>query len=157
MPQARTRLRPFDVDDLAAVLPIEQELFSRDPPWSEDVFRSELARVPDTRWYVVAIEETSGEVVGYVGLMHSGHTGDTADVQTIAVTPARQRLGIGTLLMTALIAEARRRAAGTVTLDVRADNEPAQAMYRAFGFEEVRRRRRYYADGTDGVVMSLTL
>lgn len=156
------RLRPFETRDIDIVVPIEQELFPDDPPWSADTFASELAHVPATRWYVVAVDNAKDDaggdvVVGYAGLMHSGQVGDPADVQTIAVARQRQRRGIGSVLMRALLDEADRRRAAEVMLDVRADNVAAQAFYHGFGFTEVRRRRRYFGDGVDGVVMALRL
>lgn len=63
-------LRPMREPDLDTVVPLEQELFAGDPPWSAEQFRSELAGVPETRWYVVA--EDGGEVVGYAGLLLPG-------------------------------------------------------------------------------------
>lgn len=154
-----TTLRPLTAADLPAVLPIERELFSADPPWSENTFQSELSAVPATRWYIVAVEHASSgpKIVGYTGLMHIGGASEPADVQTIAVVPTRQRMRIGSKLMNALIAEAERRRAGSMMLDVRADNTPAIAFYETFGFEECARRRRYFADGTDGIVMSRPL
>ncbi|TDD72093.1 ribosomal-protein-alanine N-acetyltransferase [Jiangella aurantiaca] len=137
--------------DLDAVVPLEQELFAGDPPWSADQFRSELAGVPDTRWYVVA--EAGGVVVGYAGLQAPALPGDPADVMTIAVAPAHQRGGVGTLLMTALEAEARRRGAGELLLEVRADNVPAKTFYKRHGFERIAVRRRYYGGGRDGLVL----
>lgn len=148
-------LRPLTIDDIGVVLPIERELFAGDPPWSAETFRSELTRVPETRWFIAAV--AGGRLVGYAGLMHAGHRGEPADIQTIAVAPPYQRSGIGTLLMTELLEEARRRLASAVMLDVRADNSGAIAFYRRFEFIEQGRRRRYFGDGTDGVVMALTL
>lgn len=40
------------------------------------------------------------------------------------------------------------------TLEVRAGNAAAVALYRRLGFEEVGRRRRYYADGSDALLMT---
>ena len=85
-----------------ALLSLEEELFAGDPPWTAEQFQSELAGVPQTRWYVVA--EANGELAGYAGLMFSG---DTADIQTLAVAPAHQRRGIGTTLLFAVLDEAR--------------------------------------------------
>jgi ribosomal-protein-alanine N-acetyltransferase len=42
-------------------------------------------------------------------------------------------------------------------LEVSAANQAALALYEAAGFEEIDRRRRYYRDGTDAVVMRLRL
>ncbi len=42
-------------------------------------------------------------------------------------------------------------------LEVATDNAPALALYTAAGFVEVGRRRRYYAGGSDALVMRLVL
>jgi [ribosomal protein S18]-alanine N-acetyltransferase len=132
-------MRPADVD---ALVPLAQELFASDPPWSAAHFQSELRDVPETRWYVVA--EVDGQLAGYAGLMTAG---DTADVQTLAVAPAYQRRGIATALLEALTAEATRRGASTLLLEVRADNQAALALYARHGFEQISRRRGYYDAG----------
>ncbi|WP_232827217.1 ribosomal protein S18-alanine N-acetyltransferase [Jiangella endophytica] len=144
-------LRPMREQDLDVVVPLEQELFAGDPPWSAEQFRSELSGVPETRWYVVA--EAGDEVVGYAGLQVPVLAGDPADVMTIAVAPAHQRGGVGTVLMTAMEAEARRRGAVELLLDVRADNEPAKTFYARHGFERIAVRRKYYGGGRDGLVL----
>jgi ribosomal-protein-alanine N-acetyltransferase len=136
--------------DVESVLPLERELFGGDPPWTAEQFWSELAHVPDTRWYVAA--EDGGDLVGYAGLRASG-PGDPADVQTIAVAPGHQRRGVGTMLMAALIDEAGRRATGDLLLEVRADNAAALEFYARHGFEQIAVRRRYYRDGADGLVL----
>jgi ribosomal-protein-alanine N-acetyltransferase len=144
------RLRPMLESDVEKLVPIEAELFAGDPPWSAKQFRSELAGVPETRWYTVA-EDESGELAGYAGLRE---VDGTADIQTIAVVPDHQRHGLGTSLLDALIDEARRRRAREVLLDVRADNEPAIALYERHGFERIARRRRYFGAGRiDGLVL----
>ncbi len=139
-------MRRRDVED---VLPLAQALFAGDPPWTEEQFRSELAGVPASRWYVIA--EDSGDLAGYAGLRLSG---DTADVQTLAVAPAWQRRGIGTVLLAALLDEARRRGAHEAMLEVRADNEAALALYERQGFEQLAVRRGYYDAGrVDALVL----
>ncbi|WP_324278452.1 GNAT family N-acetyltransferase [Blastococcus brunescens] len=61
--------------------------------------------------------------------------------------------GIGSLLLDELLAEADRRSP-VVLLEVRADNETAQHLYRRRGFVEIGRRRGYYqSSGADAVVM----
>jgi ribosomal-protein-alanine N-acetyltransferase len=53
-----------------------------------------------------------------------------------------------------LLAEAVRRGAREAFLEVRVDNEPARALYRSEGFDEVGRRRGYYDGGrVDAVTM----
>ncbi|MBO3747121.1 ribosomal protein S18-alanine N-acetyltransferase [Streptosporangiaceae bacterium NEAU-GS5] len=134
-------------EDLSAVMALERATFPADA-WTEGMMRGELRDQPRTRHYVVAVAD--GEIVGYAGLAAAG---DQADVQTIAVLAEHRRSGIGTLLLESLLAEAVRRGASAVFLEVRADNPAAQAMYAKFGFERIGVRRAYYEDGTDAVTM----
>lgn len=152
------RLRPMRWWDIDAILPIEAELFAGDPPWTAELFWSELAGVPGTRWYVVA--EHDAEIAGYAGLMLTpgvlavGAAVDSADIQTLAVAPAHQGRGLGTTLLSALLGEAAGRGAREVLLEVRADNAPALALYGRHGFERLSRRRGYYDGGrVDGWVL----
>ncbi|SDF89230.1 [SSU ribosomal protein S18P]-alanine acetyltransferase [Blastococcus aurantiacus] len=142
-------LRPMRPADLAAVMELEEELFAPDT-WTAAMYREELA-LTDTRHYLVA--EDGGTVVGYAGLIAYD---DEAHVATIGVTGSRQGEGTGALLLDALLAEADRRSP-VVLLEVRADNEHAQELYRRRGFTEIGRRRGYYQpSGTDAVVMRRT-
>jgi [ribosomal protein S18]-alanine N-acetyltransferase len=144
-------LRQMTVDDLPAVMKIERETFPADA-WSEGMLRGELNDQPRTRYYVVALVDD--EIVGYAGLFAAG---DQADVQTIAVLADRQRTGIGSAMLTELLAEAVRRGAQSIFLEVRADNPGAQAVYGGFGFERIGVRRGYYEDGTDAIMMKKDL
>ena len=143
-------LREMTLDDLPAVMVLEEELFAPDT-WTRAMYRDELAQ-RDTRHYLVAEDDAQGEraIVGYAGLIAYD---DEAHVATIGVTTAAQGKGIGSLLLDALLAEADRRSP-VVLLEVRADNEVAQGLYRRRGFAEIGRRRGYYQpSGTDAVVM----
>jgi ribosomal-protein-alanine N-acetyltransferase len=133
--------------DIPACHALEQQLFTADP-WSQPLFWSELAGVPETRHYVVATEDEL--VVGYAGLMA---VAGEADVQTVAVAADHQRAGLGAKLLTELVDEARRRGCRSVTLEVRADNDAARRLYARFGFKTLAVRSNYYGPGLDGVVM----
>ena len=145
-------VRPMRWWDLDWVVPLEQETFAADPPWTAAVFWSELAGVPSTRWYGVA-ENGDGRPVGYAGLRATGHPGEPADLLTIAVNPGARRSGAGSALLAVLLEEATTRHAGEMLLEVRQDNAAAIAFYRHHGFARLTVRRRYYADGADAVVM----
>lgn len=143
-------LRGMILEDVAAVHALEQRLFPVDA-WPLQMFVDELSQ-PETRSYLVA-EGTAG-IVGYAGLMCIE---PIADVQTIAVVPEAEGRGIGSTLLATLIAEARRRGAADVLLEVRADNPRAQQLYVRFGFEQIHVRARYYRDGVDALIMRLQL
>ncbi|GAA3136523.1 ribosomal protein S18-alanine N-acetyltransferase [Streptosporangium carneum] len=144
-------LRQMTMDDLPAVMKIERDTFPLDA-WSEGMLRGELDDQPRTRHYVVAL--VGEEIVGYAGLFAAG---DQADVQTIAVSETHRRAGIGGAMLAELLAEAVRRGAQSIFLEVRADNPEAQAVYDRFGFGRIGVRRRYYEDGTDAIMMKKDL
>ena len=54
--------------------------------------------------------------------------------------------GLGQALLYALLLLAQRRGLEWATLEVRASNQTAIALYQKFGFEQVGERRGYYPD-----------
>ena len=137
-----TRMRWWHVP---GVMELEDELFGAEA-WSAAAYWNELAETA-TRHYVVALARD--RVLGYAGLAVYG---DEAHVLTIGVATAAQGRGLGTALLRDLLAAAGHR---RVLLDVRADNEVAQRLYRRHGFVPVGRRRGYYQpSGMDAVVMA---
>ncbi|MDX6252589.1 MAG: [ribosomal protein S18]-alanine N-acetyltransferase [Kribbellaceae bacterium] len=115
--------------------------------WAEPSWQAEFDRLADDRVVLVADE---GAAVGYVVLLVPAAAEDPVDLLRIAVAPAERRTGIGGQLMAAALAHCAGR---TVLLEVAAGNESAAALYRGFGFEEISRRRGYYAGGEDAVIM----
>jgi [ribosomal protein S18]-alanine N-acetyltransferase len=91
------------------------------------------------------------------GMILARSAGDEAEILTLAVVPASRRRGLGGALLAAALREARRRGAGTVFLEVSEANETARTLYTTAGFVEVGRRRRYYADGTDALILRASL
>jgi ribosomal-protein-alanine N-acetyltransferase len=160
---ATVALRPLLWRDIEAVHRIEEDLFPEDP-WSVEMFWSELAAVPESRYYVVAYAATAeGEhtVTGYAGLMtQPAQTPDATEgwIQNIAVARDGQGQGLGAVLLTALLDEAVRRHCTEVLLEVRTDNHSAQRLYTRSGFEGVGVRRGYYQPGNhDALIMRKAL
>lgn len=153
------RLCPLRWWDLRGLQDIERELFGADG-WSESAFWSELAQ-SDTRYYLAA--HTADAITGYAGLAAvdcgvlgavGGAVGGEAFLQTLAVRRSSWGRGVGSALLSAVLAEAARRDAHRVLLEVRTDNLRAQALYCRFGFVEIGRRHRYYQpSGADALVM----
>ncbi len=78
---------------------------------------------------------------------------DEAHITVLAVDPHYQRRGLGKWLLVNLLADAGERALTRATLEVRPSNSRALALYESFGFETLGRRRRYYADGEDALIL----
>ncbi len=102
--------------------------------------------------YRVAIE--GSRVVGFAGLLYAA---DDGHVTTVAVDNTCRRRGIATALLVALAADARARGCSALTLEVRAGNTAALALYRQFGFAPAGVRKGYYTDnGEDALVLWAT-
>lgn len=122
-------------DHISAVAQLERENFSM--PWSENVLLAELDN-PLSLW-LVALDDR--QVVGYVG---SQIVPDEADMMNLAVQDAYRRQGIARELVSKLLTKLKEMDVRSLTLEVRASNAPAIALYEAMGFQEIGRRPGYY-------------
>lgn len=144
-------VRPMRWWDIAQVHALESLAF-QDTAWSPETFWSELAGVPHSRYYVVAVRREL--VVAYAGL---SAVGPEADIQTLAVAAASQGQGVGAGMLDALLVEARRRGCTRITLEVAAPNKRAQRFYLRHGFTQIARRSGYYGPGADALILRLPL
>ena len=91
------------------------------------------------------------------GMLLGRMAADEAEVLTLAVLPERRCQGLGRALLDAAMAEVRRRGAARLTLEVAVDNVAARRLYQSAGFAQVGRRDRYYANGSDALVLQIRL
>ena len=140
------RLRDLVAADVPAVAAIERRVFS--DAWPEVFFHSELAQ--GTAWARAA--ELDGALAGYLLASLAGGTGH---VGNLAVAPEARRRGVARAMLADLFARAHASGVKRVTLEVRAANFAAQALYRAHGFRLAGLRRGYYRDtGEDALIMA---
>ena len=90
-------------------------------------------------------------LAGYVG---TWVVDGQMQILKVAVEPACRRRGIARGLLARAAADARDLGAHEATLEVRASNTGAQALYKALGFESLGVRPRYYSDREDAVIMT---
>lgn len=120
-----------------AIAQLESICFSC--PWSENSVASELTNALSL-WLVA---EEDGRVAGYIG---SQTVCEESDMMNVAVHPDFRRRGIGEALVKALETELRARGSHCLTLEVRASNAPAIALYEKLGFSQAGLRKNYYRD-----------
>ena len=105
--------------------------------WSEKSVASELTN--RLSLWLVALD---GErVSGYVG---SQSVLGESDMMNVAVHPDYRRQGIAEKLCRALVEALKEKGNHCLTLEVRASNEPAKALYEKLGFIQVGLRKNYY-------------
>ena len=86
-------------------------------------------------------DEGRGKIAGYVVALDAA---DEGEILNLAVAEVGRRRGLGRALVQAILERLRERDVRQVYLEVRESNAPARALYAAFGFKEVGRRRAYY-------------
>ena len=137
---------PMDRSHLEQIAALERECFA--DPWSYASLEEELYNPQAS--FIVA-EDGEGGVLGYAGLTA---VLDEGYIDNIAVEPAARRHGVASALLDVFCRFGQERLA-FLTLEVRASNAAAIALYRKFGFEEAGRRRDYYQrPREDAIIMT---
>ena len=95
-------------------------------------------------------ETVPSQIIGFAGMWQSF---DEAHVTTIGVDPAYRGQSLGELLLLSMFDAAIARGAYWLTLEVRVSNEPAQALYRKYGFTVHGVRKRYYSDNNEDALI----
>ena len=115
---------------------LERQCFSM--PWTAELLTSQMK---DAQHEFIAAVTPDGSVLGYVGMMH---VLDEGYISNVAVSPDHRRQGIADALIARLCMICETLDLSFVTLEVRAGNAPAIALYKKHGFERVGLRRNYY-------------
>jgi ribosomal-protein-alanine N-acetyltransferase len=135
---------------IGQVLAIERAVF--DSPWTSQMFQQQVRGVFGSIPTVAVID---GRVVGY---QVAWFVEDEVHLVNIAVRRGYQERGIGSMLLRHLIEDALEQRKAIITLEVRANNNVAQAFYHRFLFRTIGVRKGYYSDNReDALLMALDL
>lgn len=139
-------IEPAHAAHAAAMAAIHAQAFPKTQSWGPDAIALQLG-----------LPGTFGLIAAEGGMVLGRAAADEAEILTLAVVPIARHRGLGRALLDAALHEASRRGARTMFLEVSSGNHAARALYSAAGFAEVGRRGRYYADGTDALVLRASL
>lgn len=134
------RLTQDDVDRLVAM-----ESANQPTPWTEGVFKDELAA--ENRAYLAVLD--GGSILGFGGVLVSD---EEAHILNLLIAPDQRRKGYARRLMIGLVDAALEMGARHLILEVRSKNHSAIELYRRFGMAPVGARTDYYGDD-DAVIM----
>ena len=129
------RIETMTADHVPQVAALEAICFH--DPWSEKSVASELTN-PLSLW-LVALD--GDRVAGYVG---SQSVLGESDMMNVAVHPDYRRQGIAEKLCLVLVQALKEKGNHCLTLEVRASNDPAKALYEKLGFQQIGLRKNYY-------------
>ncbi len=146
----KVRIVPMNGDHLDEIAALERVCFP--DPWSRNMLAEELDNALAA--FLVALDK-QGAVAGYAGL----HVVlDEGYILNVAVRPDCRRRGVAGQLLQVFLDFARGNRLAFLTLEVRASNYAAIALYGSRGFRGVGRRKNYYEHPReDAVIMTLDL
>lgn len=143
------QIHPLTPDLLAAA--VELDRLCLGGLWTYDGYAKELES-PNSDLLVLS-QNNDTELPTLVGLGCSWAIVDEAHITLLAIHPDYRRSGLGSALFLSLLTSACQRGMKHATLEVRASNQAALSLYERFGFQEAGRRRRYYPDNEDAVIL----
>jgi len=149
----KTQVRAMQQSDIPRVLEIDQQSFSM--PWPLSAYKYELDENQDSLLWVAEIgsTETDRTVIGMVVVWFIV---DEAHIATLAVDPEYRQRGVAKDLLRWALKAVVLKGFRIATLEVRIHNLAAQNLYRAFGFQVVGSRPRYYRDNNeDALIMTV--
>lgn len=137
-------IRPMRVEDLDRVMELENVCFRN--PWLADMFVSEM----EGPCSFARVLEVDGFIEAYATFRVIF---DEAHLFNIAVAPDARGKRLSKLLLTRVLEESLREGGEVMFLEVRASNDVARRLYESYHFYPIGRRKKYYEDGEDAVVM----
>jgi len=144
-------IRNATKDDLEKILEIERASFKRADAFSLALFKKYLKELGES-FFVVSDKPNS--IVGYAIL---GEEEGKDYLLSIAIHPKKRNQGFATSLLKFLEFKCYEKGLTKLTLEVRVNNKKAIAMYKNLGFVEVGKKKDFYEDGADALVMEKSL
>ena len=145
------RVRRVRKEDLSGMVELENRSFKFDL-FTRKQYRYLIAKANSTAFVL-----TVGKVISGSAIVLWRKNSTKAHLYTIAVDPALQGRGLGKRLLEVCLKEARRRGCDRFSLEVRADNKRAIALYKMAGYEITGRVAKYYEDDCDALQMEKQL
>jgi len=137
-------LREMTKEDIDEIVIGETKVFGKS--LGADFFVQELELNPYSSYIVLEINK---KVKGYVGILIH----DTIEIINLYVDEEFQGMGFGTILMEFVIDLCEQSKAPALSLEVRPSNTKAIHLYKKFELKEVAKRKQYYDDGEDAILM----
>ena len=147
-PQAQRQLesKKFEIDEMTLddINLIDFKNFNTF--WNKATLEDEL-KADNTKYFKVTLEN---EIIGFAGIKIIL---DDADLMNIVVHNSYLRQGIASLLLNKILDFCKENHIGSINLEVNEKNVPAINLYKKFGLAEVGRRKKYYDNKDDAILM----
>ena len=149
-PRSDIVIRPATADDIPAVLAIEQ-VCADAPHWPEARYVEMLSEDSESlQKRALFVAEIGGVIAGYAVAMV---VAENAELESMAVSPAFRRQGVGIRLGEAVLDWAIAQGAAEIYLEVRVTNLAAYLLYEWLDFDKTGIRKSYYDDPLEDAVL----
>lgn len=138
-------IRKMDLSDIPFVYREEERIFGKS--LGEKTLYNEII-YNDMSMYFIALDDDKR--IGYIG---AWLTEPNAEILNLFVLETYRGQKIGSRLLQAVLDVCIEAKIENITLEVRPSNVAAIALYTSLGFHEATRRKQYYNDGEDALLM----
>ena len=141
-------IRPATAADIPSIMQVERQSATAGH-WTEDQYRQAFRRDAPARLVLIAEDEATSPA----GFLVAQHLTPEWELENIVVAPSACRKRLGTRLLEALLAAARKTNSTAVFLEVRESNAAARTLYETIGFEQTGRRKSYYTNPPQDAIL----
>jgi [ribosomal protein S18]-alanine N-acetyltransferase len=142
------KIRPATPADADAMIQLGRSSPTA-PQWSESQYR-QLFTQQHARKLVLIIETDDGRIHGF---LVASRVESEWELESIVVDPSAARRGLGTQLLSELIAHVASAGGGSIFLEVRAGNAAARGLYEKCDFQPAGLRKLYYSNPPEDAVL----
>lgn len=144
-------IRPAKLSDTSIIVDLEARAFGP-ASWGASAVADGLT-APHVAT-LLAFPESERDAQGFAFWRSLG---EEAEILSIGVAPRFRQSGGAKALLAEVIERARGEGVRKLFLEVDVANLAAASLYQGLGFEKIGRRKRYYRNGGDALVMRLNL
>lgn len=144
--EEKIKILPMTEADIEEISPNFQTEF--DEFWNINNLKNDFQN-PNSTYFVARLDN---EIVGFAGFLNIC---DEANIMNIVTKINKRHLGIGSKLLSQLIASAHEQNCKSITLEVNEHNAPAIHLYEKFNFKRIGLRKKYYNNKDNAIIMSI--
>lgn len=138
-------LRLMTLNDIESVVEGEEKVFGESLGY--DMLYSELVMNPFANYFVLDIDN---KVKGYIGVWIDG---EASQIINFYVDDEYQNQGFGSMMLEFVIELCKMSKLNALSLEVRESNEKAIKLYEKYGFVFSHKRKNYYSNGEDALLL----
>lgn len=137
-------IRKLQIKDIDSIVQMEMDNFKE--TLGKEMLQTEMNN-PFVRFRVILNKD---QVIGYIGCYFYDEEGE---ILNFVIDKAYQHQGYGQLLFSALMDELKEDQVKKIILEVKENNEAGLNFYLKNEFTPISKRKHYYQDGSDAIVM----